>query len=69
MSPISMAYAPSIFFECLANRSDFHFRVPSLNFQSPRARWEGGAHLVRAATPPASAMVEVHKVNENKIRA
>ncbi len=30
----------------LANRSDFHFGVPSLNFQSmPRARWEGGAHL------------------------
>jgi hypothetical protein len=35
----------------LANRSDFHFGVLSLNFQLlPRAPSEGGAQVVRAAT-------------------
>jgi hypothetical protein len=36
----------------LANSFDFHFEVLSLSFQSlPCALWEGGAHIVRAATP------------------
>src|SRR5260370_14427681 len=34
------------------NSSDFHFGVLSLSFQLlPRAPREGGAHVVRAATP------------------
>jgi len=39
-------------YQGLASRSYSDFGgVPSLNFQSmPRARWEGGAHVVRAAT-------------------
>jgi hypothetical protein len=39
-------------YQDLANSSDFHFGVLSLNFQLlPRAPREGGAHVVRAATP------------------
>jgi hypothetical protein len=35
----------------LGNSSDFHFGVFALNFQLLlRAPWEGGAHVVRAAT-------------------
>jgi len=39
-------------YQDLANGSDFHSDVLSLSFQSlPCALWEGGAHVVRAATP------------------